>query len=174
MYSTNTRKFWDWKASVRYSQNWDLLWQSPTVWVQIYTSFLPYFYFQEKIWSKNWWMPHRLDQSTRNIPRGGYRARFFSPVVSSFYQTYKADKRRSCYFSTWLGTIHTTGNRRSLILFGRIMLTSFASHLTVATKCNPWIKLLWGPWKHSTAKKLENGSVQTQGEFSPSTKLANC
>jgi hypothetical protein len=47
-----------------------------------------------------------------------------------------------------------------------------ASHLTAATKCNPWIKLSWGPWKHSTANKLKNGSVQTQGESTPSTKLA--
>jgi len=43
------------------------------------------------------------------------------------------------------------------------MLTSFASSLTAATKCNPWIKLSWGPSKHSTAKKLKNGSVHTQG-----------
>ena len=53
------------------------------------------------------------------------------------------------------------------------MLTSFASHLTAATKGNPWIKLSWGPWKHSTAKKLKNGSIHTQSESSPSTKLAN-
>ena len=33
------------------------------------------------------------------------------------------------------------------------MLTSFASHLTTATECSFWIKLSWGPWKHSTAKK---------------------
>jgi hypothetical protein len=46
-------------------------------------------------------------------------------------------------------------------------------HLTAATKCNPWIKLSWGPWKHSTAKKLINDSVHTQDESSPSTKLAN-
>jgi len=32
-------------------------------------------------------MAQRLDQSTRAIPRGGYRARF-----SSVHQTYKADK----------------------------------------------------------------------------------
>ena len=53
----------------------------------------------------------------------------------------------------------------------RIMLISSASHLTAPTKCNLWIKLSWGPWKHSTANKLENGPVHTQGQ-SPSTKLA--
>ena len=37
-------------------------------------------------------MAHRLDQPTRAIPHGGYRARFF-PVVSSFHQIYKADKK---------------------------------------------------------------------------------
>jgi len=36
------------------------------------------------------------------------------------------------------------------------MLTSFASHLTAATKCKPWIKLSWGPWKHSAVKKFKN------------------
>jgi hypothetical protein len=35
------------------------------------------------------------------------------------------------------------------------------------------IKLSWGPWKHSTANKLKNGSIHTQGESSPPTKLAN-
>jgi len=53
------------------------MWQSSHVWVQLYTSFLRYLYFQEKTWKKNWWIAHRLDQSTRTIPRGGYRARFF-------------------------------------------------------------------------------------------------
>jgi hypothetical protein len=38
-------------------------------------------------------------------------------------------------YSTW----------RPLLLLERIMLTSFASCLTAATKCNPWIKLSWGP-----------------------------
>jgi hypothetical protein len=37
------------------------------------------------------------------------------------------------------------------------MLTSLASHLTAATKCKLWIKLSWGPWKHSTVKRLKNG-----------------
>jgi len=53
------------------------------------------------------------------------------------------------------------------------MLTSFASHLTAATKCNPWIKLSRSSWKHSAANKLKNGSVHTQDESSPSTKSAN-
>jgi len=42
-----------------------------------------------------------------------------------------------------------------------------------ATKCNHWIKLSWGPWKHSTANKLKNGSVHTQGKSLLSTKLVN-
>jgi len=53
------------------------------------------------------------------------------------------------------------------------MLTSFASHLTAATKCSPWVKLSWGLCKHSTAKKLKNGSIHTQKELSPSAKVAN-
>jgi len=78
-------------------------------------------------------------------PSGWIQSEIFSPVVSSFYQTYKVDKKRSCYLSTGFGTIHTPGNWRALLLFERIVLTSFASHLTAATKCNPWIKLSWGP-----------------------------
>ena len=54
---------------------------------------------KKKIWNKNWWMAHRLDQSTRVIPRVDTERDFF-PLVSSFHQTYKADKRRSCYLST--------------------------------------------------------------------------
>jgi hypothetical protein len=49
----------------------------------------------------------------------------------------------------------------------------FAVRLTAATKYNPWIKLSWGSRKHSIAKKLKNGSVQTQGDSLLSTKLAN-
>ena len=78
-----------------------LLWQSSTVWVQQDTSFLRYLNFQEKIWNKNWWMTHRLDQSTRAIPRGGYRARIF-PTGFLVHQTYKAYKIRSCYLTTGL------------------------------------------------------------------------
>jgi len=59
----------------------------------------PLLYFREKLWNKNWWIAHRLDQSTRVIPRGGHRARFFS-VVSSFHQIFIVDKRRSCCIST--------------------------------------------------------------------------
>jgi hypothetical protein len=41
-------------------------------------------------------------------------------------------------------------------------------------KCSPWIKLSWGPRKHSIDKKLKNGCVQTQSDTSPSTKLTKC
>jgi len=33
-------------------------------------------------------------------PSGWIQSEIFSPLVSSFHQTYKADKRRSCYLST--------------------------------------------------------------------------
>jgi hypothetical protein len=51
--------------------------------------------------------------------------------------------------------------------------SQFAFRLTAATKCNHWIKLSRGPQKHSIAKKLKNGSIQTQGKSSPSNKLVN-
>jgi hypothetical protein len=52
----------------------------------------------------------------------------------------------------------------------RFFVTCLAPHSP--TKCNPWIKLAWGPPKHSVAMKLKNDSVQTQGDSSSSTKLA--
>jgi len=33
-------------------------------------------------------------------PSGWMQSKIFFPIVSSFHQTYKADKRRSCYLST--------------------------------------------------------------------------
>jgi len=51
-----------------------------------------YLYFQEKIWNKHWWMAHRLDHSTRAIPRGGYRARFFSQCFLHFIKQTKPTK----------------------------------------------------------------------------------
>ena len=96
LYSTNTRKYQDWKASVWCllfnPQNGDLLWQSSSVWVQLDTSFFRYLYFKEKIWNKNRWIAHRLDQSTRAIPRGGYRARFFSQWFLHFIKHTKPTK----------------------------------------------------------------------------------
>jgi hypothetical protein len=100
---------------------------------------------------------------------GADTVRDFFPVVSSVHQTY-AD-RRSCYLGT--GRALFTHKEPGGHYLERIMLTSFASHLTADTKCNPWINLSRGPWKHSTVKKLKNGSVCTQSESSPSTKLAN-
>jgi hypothetical protein len=41
-------------------------------------------------------------------------------------------------------------------------------------KMQPLDKAFMGARKYSIAKKLKNGSVQTQGNSSPSTKLANC
>ena len=64
------------------------------------------------------------------------RERDFHPVVSSFHQTYEADKIRSSYLSTGRATIHTQGTWMSLLYIERIMLTSFASHLTAATEYN--------------------------------------
>ena len=40
-------------------------------------------------------------------------------------------------------------------------------------KIQLWIKISWGPPKHSTAKKLEKRPVCTQDESSPSTNWRN-
>ena len=104
------------------------------------------------------------------------RERDFNPVVSSYFQTYITRKTRSLYLSAGRALFthtHTHGTWRSLIYLERITLTSFASHLTAATKCNPWIKLPRGALNRSTAKKLNNGSVQTQCESSTSIEVAN-
>jgi hypothetical protein len=57
-----------------------------------------YLYFQENMWNKNWWINHRLNQSTFAIPRVD-TDQAFQPVISSFHQTYNADKIRFCYLS---------------------------------------------------------------------------
>ena len=146
------------------------MWQSSHVWVQLYTSFLRYLYFQEKTWKKNWWIAHRLDQSTRTIPRGGYRARFFPQWFLHFVKHTNPTKEDSVILVPDRHYSHTR-NLEVITSARENHLTSFASHLTAPTKCNPQIKLSWGPWKHSTAK--ENSSVHTQGASSPPTKLAN-
>jgi hypothetical protein len=50
-----------------------------------------------------------------------------------------------------------------------ICLPPHSSH-----KMLPLDKAFTGPRKHSIANKLKNDSVQTQGDSSQSTKLANC
>ena len=67
--------------------------------------------------------------------------RDFHPVVSSFHQTYEANKMRSLYLCTGLAPIHKQGNWTSLLYIERIMLTSFAPRLTTATKCDPWMRI---------------------------------
>jgi hypothetical protein len=59
----------------------------------------PLLYFQKDIWNQNWWMAHRLDQSTRAIPRGGYRARF---STSGFFisSNIQSRQKKSCYLGT--------------------------------------------------------------------------
>ena len=119
LYSTNTRKYWDWKASVRYllfnQQNGDLLWQSSTVWVQLDNSFLRYFI------SKKMYLTRTDDWHTAWInPRvpslGVNTERDIHPVVSSFRLTYKADKKKgSCYLGTGRALFTHKGTCRSLL-----------------------------------------------------------
>ena len=86
--------------------------------------------------------------------------RDFLPVVSSFHQTYKANKRRSFILVPDGHYSHTT-NLEVIILARENHVDIFASHLTTGTKYSAWIKLSWGPWKHSTSKKLKFSSVRT-------------
>ena len=107
-----------------------------------------------------------LDQSMRAIPRG------VSQWFLHFIKHSKLTKEDPVILVLNRHYSHTR-NLEVITSLKGIMLISFASHLTAATKCSPWIKLSWGPWKYSTAKKLKNGSVHTQGESSMSTNLAN-
>jgi len=81
-----------------------------------------------------------LDQSTRAIPRDGYRARFFSQWFLHFIKHTNPTKEDPVIL-VLDGHYSHTRNLKVITLAERIMLTSFASHLTAATKCNPWIKL---------------------------------
>ena len=97
------KKYQDWKASVRYplfnTQIGNLLWQSSPIWVQLDSSFLRYLYFQENVWNKidEW---HTAWINPRVSSLGVDTERDFHSVVSSFHQTYKADKVTSLYLST--------------------------------------------------------------------------
>ena len=66
---------------------------------QLDSSFLRYMYFQENIWNENWCMTHRLDQSTRAIPPGGYTARF-SPRAFFISSNIQSRQKKSAYIGT--------------------------------------------------------------------------
>ena len=103
MYSTNTRKYEDSKARVRYllfnpqnriscdnhqlhESNWTLHSSVSCISKKKYET-------RPDEWHTAWINP-------RVLSLGVDTERDFFPVVSSFHQTYKADKRRSCYLST--------------------------------------------------------------------------
>jgi hypothetical protein len=75
--------------------------------------------------------------------------RDFHPVVSSFHQTYKADKIRILYLSTGR-TLFTTKNLEVISL-----ARERGHHLTTVTKCYTWIKLSWGPLKTFYCQEIE-------------------
>jgi len=77
--------------------------------------FIRYLYFKENIWNQNWWMAHRLDQSTRAIHRVGYRARFSSSSFFISSNTQSLKKMRDPVIWVRTGTIHTQETWRSLI-----------------------------------------------------------
>ena len=87
--------------------------------------------------------------------------RDFLPVVSSFYQIYKADKRRSCYLGTG-GALFTHTRNLEVITLARENHVDIICLLPRSSdKIYPWIKFSWSPWKYSIPKKLKNSSVQT-------------
>ena len=68
-------------------------------WVQLDTSFLRYWHFQENIWNKtDEWHTAWINPRVQSV--GVDTERDFHPVASSFHQTYRADKIRSLYLST--------------------------------------------------------------------------
>jgi len=98
-------------------------------------------------------MAHRLDQSMRAIPWGGWRSKVF-PVVSSFHQIYKANETRPCYLSTGRTTFHTRNLEAFTLARGNQVdiycLPPHSSH-----KMQTLDKTFMGPSKHSTAKELK-------------------
>jgi hypothetical protein len=77
-------------------------------------------------------------------PSGWTQSEIFSSgfLISSNIQSRQNKILLSWY---WTGTINTQGIWRLLFQLERIMVTSFASHLTATTKCNPWTKRSRGP-----------------------------
>jgi len=97
--------------------------------------------------------------------------RDFFPVVSSFHQTYKADKRKYCYFSTGRALIthqvsggHCFSSRESC--WHHLPPTSQQPQMQTLDKTS------MGPLKFY-CQEIEKWFVHAQGKLSPSTKLAN-
>jgi len=97
-------------------------------------------------------MAHRLDQSTRAIRRGGHRGRFFP---SGFFIHRIKPTKEDPVILVQDGHYSHTRTLKVIILARRIMLTSFASHLTTTTKCNRWIKVSRDPENILLQKKLK-------------------
>jgi hypothetical protein len=105
--------------------------------------------FPKNILKQNWWMAHRLVQSTCAVPRCGYRTRF-SPSGFFISSNIKSRQKRSCNLGTEWSLFTHTRNLEVITLAREhhvdiICLLPHNSH-----KMYPWIKLSWSLWKYST------------------------
>jgi len=102
-------------------------------------------------------MAHRLDQSTRVIPWGGYRA-IFSPSGFFISSNVQSQQKKILLSRYRTGTNYTQRTCRS-----RELCWHHLPPTPQVTNCNPWIKLSWSAYKYYTLKKLKYSSVQTYG-----------
>ena len=152
-----------------------LLWQSSPVRVQLDTSFLRYLYFQgEKKSMKQELMNGTPPWSTHACHHSGWiQCEIFAQWFLHFIKHSKPTKEEPVIL-VLDGHYSHTRNMEVITLARENYVDIICLPPDSSLKMQPLNKLLLGPWTHSIAKKLKkNGSVQTQGESSPSTKLAN-
>ena len=98
-------------------------------------------------------MAHRLDHATRAIPRGGCSVTFF-PVVSSFYQPYKADKKDPVILVLDGHYSHTRNLK--VITLAREDYVDIICHPPYSShKMQPLDKTLMGPLKTFCCQEIE-------------------
>ena len=124
------------------------------------SNFLRYLHFKEKN------MKHELMNGTPPgsihacHPSGWIQSEIFTQWSLHFIKICKADKRKSCYLSTVQALFtHKEPGDHYFIL-------QQPQNVTLRYNFNGALKTFY-------CQKLKNGSVQTQGESSPSTKFAN-
>jgi hypothetical protein len=117
-------------------------------------------------------MAHRLHQPTRTTLRGGCRARFLTSKPLHFIGQPKPTNE---YLVILVldGNYSHTRNTKVISLAREHRVDIICLLLLSSHKIQPLYKAFTGPLHHSTTKKLKNSFVQTQGESSPFSKLAN-
>jgi len=148
----------------------NLLWHSSPVWVQLYTSFFRYLYQKKKKYEPRTDEWHTVWINPRVPSLGWIQSEIFSQWFLHFIKHTKPTKEDPVIL-VLDGHYSHTRNLEVITLAreNHVDIISLPPHSI--HKIQLLDKAFLGPWKLSTAKKLKNGSVHTQGELSLSTKI---